>query len=97
MTTTAAQLDAFAALLGEQVRGYAFAVEVGKKNARIVQSPIFNGVPQGGSRSVYCFVRLEDGAILKAASWSATAKGVRAWLAEVMQNPSCIGPMWLYR
>jgi hypothetical protein len=97
MTTTAAQLDAFAALLGEQAQGYAFTVEVGKKNARIVQSPIFNGVPQEGSRSVYCFVRLEDGAILKAASWSATAKGVRAWLAEVMENPSRIGPMWLYR
>jgi len=97
MTISTSQLDALAATFAEQVKGYSFDYEVGRKNARIVQTPICNGVPLGGSRSVFCFVRLEDGAILKAASWSAPAKGVRAWVASVMADPSQVGGHWLYR
>lgn len=42
----------------------------GKKYARIIT--------QGrGSRSVYCFVDLQNGDILKSASWKAPAKGAR--------------------
>jgi len=42
----------------------------GSKNVKIVE--------QGqGSRSVFCFVRIADGDILKAASWKAPAKHSR--------------------
>lgn len=44
--------------------------ERGSKYVRIVKSG-------GGSRSVFCFVRIADGAVLKAASWKAPAKGER--------------------
>jgi len=97
MTVTIAQLDAFVALLGEHVQGYVFNYELKWKFIRILQTPVFNGTPQYSQRSCYCFVRVEDGAILKAASWKGPSKGVRAWLAEVMEDPSCIGHTWLYR
>jgi len=50
-------------------------------------------------RSVYCFIRNSDGAILKAASYKAPAKGVRAWLAEVLIDSSRVNPTtdWLYK
>lgn len=44
--------------------------EYGHKFARIV-------ISVGGSRSVYCFINLTDGSILKADSWKKPAKGVR--------------------
>lgn len=47
-----------------------FTVMPGSKNARIVCS-------DGVSRYVFCFVRIEDGAILKAAGWKAPAKHAR--------------------
>jgi len=47
-----------------------FTVMPGAKNVRIVSS-------DGVSRYVFCFVRIEDGAILKAAGWKAPAKHAR--------------------
>lgn len=47
-----------------------FTVMPGSKNVRIV----VNG---HGQRSVFCFVRIADGAILKAAGWKAPAKHAR--------------------
>ena len=44
--------------------------EFGSKNVKVV----VNGQNQ---RSVFCFVRREDGAVLKAAGWKAPAKHVR--------------------
>ena len=46
-------------------------IERGNKNVRIVSND------QSGSRSVFCFVRIADGAILKAAGWKAPAKHAR--------------------
>ena len=72
---------------------YSFSYEVGRKYVRIV-------VNAHGQRSVYCFIRLEDGAILKADSWKRPAKGVRAWLDQVLANNlEGIDPYtsWLYR
>lgn len=51
------------------------AFERGRVNARIVCGP-------EGQRSVFCFVRLADGAILKAAGYKAPAKGVRGNIAN---------------
>ena len=54
--------------------GYKASVKLtyvaGRKNVKIVTNEL-------GGRSVFCFVRIEDGAILKAAGWKAPAKGVR--------------------
>jgi len=44
--------------------------ERGLKNVRIVSS-------DGASRYVFCFVRIADGAVLKAAGWKAPAKHAR--------------------
>jgi hypothetical protein len=46
-------------------------VERGPKNVRIVANET------SGGRSVFCFVRIADGAILKAAGWKAPAKHAR--------------------
>jgi hypothetical protein len=46
------------------------SVEPGKKYARIVAD-------DSVSRSVYCFINMENGDILKAASWKAPAKHSR--------------------
>lgn len=47
-------------------------VETGKRYARIV-----NRYAKGEGGSVYCFIDLTNGDILKAASWKAPAKGAR--------------------
>ena len=99
-TTTTADLDAFLASLSAKGAGrYANTYELGRIYARVVMAPIIMGAPSGTSRSVYCFVRLADGAILKSASWKTPAKGVRAWLAEVLQDSSRVlyTTGWLYR
>lgn len=44
----------------------------GKKFVRIVRAR-----PDGGQRSVYCFVKVDNGDILKAASWKAPAPHAR--------------------
>ena len=75
------QIAAFVAALNAAFDDYTFTVEMGRKNARIVQEPV-----KGAGRSVYCFVRIDDGAILKSASWKAPAKGVRAWLPQVLES-----------
>jgi hypothetical protein len=91
--------DAFAAALSAFVADYSaktaayyaehykfsepesFSVDAGSKNIRIVRTRMSDGKPVG--RSVACFVRKSDGAILKAAGWKAPfiAKGgpMDAW------------------
>ncbi|AUZ95007.1 hypothetical protein FDI40_gp225 [Agrobacterium phage Atu_ph07] len=44
--------------------------ERGRKNVKVISESY-------GQRSVYCFVEIATGHILKAASWKAPAKGVR--------------------
>lgn len=54
----------------------AIHAEIGRKYARIVKRERNrDGVPSGGS--VYCFIDLSNGDILKAAGWAAPAKGAR--------------------
>jgi hypothetical protein len=47
------------------------SISMGRRYARIVRTE------EGHNRSVYCFVDTKTGAILKAASWKAPAKGAR--------------------
>lgn len=59
-------------------------VEPGKKYARVVSD---NGV----SRSVYCFVDMGNGDVLKAASWRSPSKHPRGNVYD--QNPTAgVGP-----
>lgn len=97
MTTTAA----FVQLLNERfnAEGYAYGIEAGRINDRVWMAPIFNGEASLAHKSVYCFVRKADGAIFKAASYKAPAKGVRAYVSAVLagtDRPS-ITTGWLYR
>ena len=88
------QIQTFVEKLNAKFEDYEFDVEFGRKNARIIQSP------HPGQRSCYCFVRMDDGAILKSASWKAPAKGVRAWINDVLANDlSDVDQYgsWLYR
>ncbi len=80
------QLEIFVATLSEYCNGvnrnadiysFVFVVERGAKNARIVRREKW-GDKEPTNGSVHCFIRLEDGAILKAAGYKAPAKnGVR--------------------
>ena len=56
----------------------------GKKNARITE---YN--ENGEPRSVYCFVDLATGNILKSAGWSAPAKGARG---NIINGAAQVGP-----
>ncbi len=67
--------------------GYTFAAnsgpvwfERGSRNARIVT--------EQGQRSVFCFVDLDNGNILKAAGWKAPAKGSRG---NIVNGASQVG------
>ena len=51
-------------------------VELGKRYAKLVRG-------RGTSRSVYCFVDLTNGDILKAATWKAPAKHARGNILAV--------------
>jgi hypothetical protein len=52
----------------------------GKKYAKLAKSENHGGNIVG--RSAYCFINIETGDILKAASWAAPAKGVRGNIAK---------------
>ena len=67
------------------------------QKARVIQADPSTGY---AARQVYCFIRIEDGAILKAASWKAPAKGVRAWLDQILESDLAGVDQytgWLYR
>lgn len=61
-----------------------FSVEFGRKYAKIIQGRHYGG------RSVYCFVDLENGDILKAATWKAPApRGKRGSIFAADNGISC--------
>jgi hypothetical protein len=75
------QIDIFVAVLSaycnavnpnKKLYSIVISVERGAKSARIVRAEQW-GDKEPSSRSVHCFVRLEDGAILKG-SWKAPVK-----------------------
>jgi len=97
---TIKQIEQFTAELNRRFSDYRFSVESGRKNARIVQCAVNPAGVVSNTRSVYCFVRLEDGAVLKSASWKTPAKGVRAWLSDVLASDLAGVDQftgWLYR
>ncbi|MBP47192.1 MAG: hypothetical protein CMH53_04575 [Myxococcales bacterium] len=84
-TNVQANIADFVERLNDKFPERRYGVMVGKKNARIFWQNVYNGQVREGA-SAFCFVRLEDGAILKCDSWKAPAKGVRAWLDQVLAN-----------
>lgn len=70
LSTTQARLDAEYAANYEHVKAPTLSAEFGRKNVRIVASG-------PGSRYVYCFVRIADGAVMKADGWKRPAKHAR--------------------
>lgn len=52
-------------------------VEMGRVNAKVISEDRHRQTGVVVSRSVFCFVRIADGAILKAAGWKAPAKHAR--------------------
>jgi|TARA_R110000851_G_scaffold230898_10_gene383777 hypothetical protein len=55
-------------------------IKIGKKYAKVIKSE------NGKSGSVHSFINLENGDILKAASWAAPAKGVRGNIFDVNEG-----------
>jgi hypothetical protein len=55
-----------------KLRPTVYTIETGIKNIRVVEQD-----SEGNHRSVFCFIRKEDGAVLKAAGWKAPAKHAR--------------------
>lgn len=80
-----ARIDDFVARLNAKFDGKIFAKMTGRKNVRIYTQNVYNGEVRDG-RTAYCFIRLEDGAVLKCDGWKSPAKGVRAWLDQVLAN-----------
>ena len=72
------KVDQFISDMAAKFPKYKWTRMAGPKNIRIVRTDIDNEM----SRSVYCFVRKSDGAILKAAGWNAPAKGVRGSIMD---------------
>ena len=68
--TTQARLVADYARQYSNVTAPTLTVERGIKNVRIVSASL-------NSRSVFCFVRIADGAVLKADGWKKPAKHAR--------------------
>lgn len=66
-------------------------LEVGSKNVRVVQHT--------GTESVYCFVNIETGDILKAAGYKAPAKGARGNIfnPETYKRYKLGSIGWMYR
>lgn len=101
MTVTQEQLDDFCAQIVAVIEAYEtrmsygpgvchkhVTAEPGKKYARIVVRR--SADDQHGS--AYGFVRLEDGAILKAAGFKAPAKHVRGWINDPASVAKACGP-----
>lgn len=97
MTVTTEQLATFCAAVVEKCEDHAaksvpalhaliattIEAEVGSKYARIVKGEMnrATGLP-GSSRSAFCFVDMETGAILKADGWKRPAKHARGNIAN---------------
>lgn len=82
---TAADLDRWVAQAQSMVddhytrfprQGSRLSIMRGRKYARIVSTHTMDGQPSSG-RSVYCFIDMTNGNVLKAATWKAPAKHAR--------------------
>lgn len=68
--------------------------QTGKKYVRIVRHDVYEG-KANESGSAFCFVDIETGAILKAASWKAPVKGKRGNIANGAADLTAYGAVYL--
>jgi hypothetical protein len=99
MEITPTQLKQFLTILQHRNNSFFYDIDRNRVYTRITMTPVHNGQICESQKSVYCFIRNNDGAILKAASYKAPANGVRAWLTEILVDPSRVGSTtgWLYK
>lgn len=74
--------------------GYVVNASIGKKYAKIIKTNVHNGVVTD-IRSAFCFVDMETGAILKAASWATPAKHARGNIANGANDLTQYGAVYL--
>lgn len=74
---------------------YTISAEWGKKNIRIVVNETTDSTPFYKNISVFCFVDIETGNILKAAGWKAPAKGVRGNIKNGANDVTAYGAVYL--
>ncbi len=72
--------------------------EVNKKYIKVFDSTVYDGVQRDG-RSVFMFIDKETGAVYKAASFKAPAKGIRFYLESLVETPEVVDQYgsFLYR
>ncbi len=63
---------------------YKFYIESGRKYHKLIMET------NGNSRSVHAFVDKNSGAVYKAASWKAPAKGIRYYLLDDNSREECL-------
>jgi hypothetical protein len=70
------------------------SAEWGQKFVRIVRKDIHksNNAPTGQGGSVYCFIQIDNGDILKAAGWKAPAKHARGNIMQPSFGVDQVGP-----
>ena|SRR6218665_2967328 len=79
---------------GESKFSAVVSADWGKKYVRIVRHDVFEGVKREGG-SAFCFVDIETGAILKAASWKTPAKHARGNIANGAADLTAYGAIYL--
>jgi hypothetical protein len=65
--------------------------EVNRKYIKVFDSKVYDGVQRDG-RSVFMFIDKETGAVYKAASFKAPAKGIRFYLESLVETPEIVDP-----
>ena len=70
-------------------------IEFGRRYAKLISADVRNGVES--AKSVYCFVDMNNGDILKAATWRAPAKHARGNVLrpDRMQSVTAYGANYL--
>ena len=86
------------ALESGHVHSYQVGYEVAKKYIKVWRYDVYNGEVREG-RSIFMFIDKETGAVYKAASYKAPAKGIRFFIESLAENPEVVDPYgsFLYR
>lgn len=77
---------------------YVVTLEAGKKFIRVVRQEKRRDTGEIHGRSVYCFIQIDNGDILKAAGWKAPAKHARGSVfnANILEGCGPYGVAYLY-
>jgi len=79
------------ALENGHAHSYKLGYDVAKRFIKVWRYDLFNGEVRDG-RSIYFFIDKNDGAVYKAASYKAPAKGIRFYINQLADNPATCDP-----